>query len=190
MSVSFFANIDDLSDLLTAVFQLPEITVYQTYSAIDQPLMCCGQPQDVLSLIQTGESQFSFWAHTVMPMPNMKPISLNKGGTRTTIEGCGLYSLHVGYMDSSALCVSTLAWYTEAGARAKCSVQPGPDAVDWAAHKKLGTKLQSLVRRKLQVASVAGRSILSGALHAHQNGAHLKEHKNSPNEYSIPALLA
>lgn len=190
MSVSFFATIDDLSDLLTAVFELPEMAVYQTYSAIDQPLICCSQPQDVVRLIQTGESQFSFWARTVMSMPSMRPIALIEGGTRTTIEGCGLYSLQVGYMDSSALCVSTLAWYTEAGARAKCSVQPGPDAVDWAAHKKLGTKLQSLVRRKLQVTSVAGRSILFGALHAHQNGAHLKEHRNSPNEYSIPGLLA
>lgn len=178
---------DDLSALLIAVFEMPGIAVYQTYSAIDQPLILCSQPQDALHLIQAGETQFSLWASSVMPTPTIRSIALIKGGMRSTIEGCGLYSLQVGYSDSSNLCVSTLTWYTEAGARAKCRVQPGPDSVDWVAHKKLGTKLQSLVRRKLQVASVAGRSILQGALRAHQSGSRLKEHKNSPTEYSVLA---
>lgn len=186
MSISFFATIDDLSELLKAVLDLPGITAYQTYSAIDQPIATCTQSQEVISLIQTGESQFSLWAPSVMPTPSVRTINLIKGGHRFTIEGCGLFSLQVGYIDSSLLCVSTLTWFSEVGARSKCSVHPGPESVDWAAHKKLGTKLQSLVRRRLQVASVSGRAILPGALRAHQNGAHLKEHKNSPYEYSVP----
>jgi hypothetical protein len=184
MSVSFFASVDDLSDLVKAIFDLPGITVYQTYSAIDRPLVKCVQAEEVVRLIQMGESQFSLWAASVMPPPSIRSIALVKGGKRSTIEGCGLYSLHVGHIDSSILCVSTLTWFTEVGARAKCSVQPGPESVDWAAHKKLGAKLQSLVRRKLQVASVSGRAVLPAALRAHQNGALLKEHRNSPYEYS------
>ena len=176
---------DDLEDLAKAVLELPGVTVYQTYSAIDQPLVTCTHPQELVRLIQTGESQFSIWASSVMSAPSIRSIALIKGGKRSTIEGCGLYSLQVGHIDSSILCVSTITWFTEVGARAKCSVQPGPESVAWAAHKKLGTKLQSLVRRKLQVASVSGRAVLPGALRAHQNGARLKEHKNSPYEYSI-----
>jgi hypothetical protein len=187
VSVRFFATSEDLASLLRAVFAALPASVVQSCSHPGQRLIQCETVTEAVDLLFNGEAQLGLWFPAVMPAPNIRRIALQEGGFRFCAEGCGLFWLNVGHMSSSIICASTVSWFTEAGAYAKCNVVPGPGAVDWPAHRRIAARLSSLIRRGLSVTSVSGRSVLPGALAAHRAGCRLKEHANAPYDYTVAA---
>lgn len=179
MSSTFFASRSDLAELAEGIFSVSELVAWQSYSVPGQPPTRCASPSEFKELMSSGENLFALWVPSVMPPPSLKAINLHNGQTRHAVEGCGLFSLNVGYTSEALICSSHLSWFTEAGARARCSVLPGPDSVDWEKHKQIGSRLASLVRG-LKVASVPGRPVLRGAWKLHLEGGLLKEHRNAP----------
>jgi hypothetical protein len=179
MSSTFFASHSDLAELAEEVFSALELVAWQRYSDPGHAPIKCETSAELKKLLSSGEQLLSFWVPGVMPPPSIRAIDLHDGGTRQVVEGCGLFSLNVGHITESLICASDLSWFTEAGARAQCSVLPGPEATDWVKHKQVGSRLTSLIRR-LKVASSPGRPVLRGAWRVHLEGGLLKEHRNAP----------
>lgn len=187
MSVSFFASREDLAELLHALYEVPSLTAMQVYSVPGFPLVRCPSAPEAQQLLASGEDLICLHVANVMPEPSVRTINLNNGQVRLTVEGCGLFWLSVGFESSLLVCASTLSWFTEAGARAKCLAVPGPDAVQWQEHKAAASKFTYLLRRRLKVASSPGRPIMRAALEKYRQGSQLKEHKNAT--HAITATL-
>lgn len=183
MSSTFFASRTDIADLADEIFSELNVVAWQRYSTPGQAPIRCESSEELKQLISSGEDLFSLWFPEVMPLPSIRTIDLHGGNKRHVVEGCGLFFLNLGHMTNSLLCASDLSWFTEAGAKAKCTVLPGPEATDWARHKQVGARLTSLIRR-LKVASAPGRPILRGAWQMHLEGALFKEHRNAPDSIS------
>jgi hypothetical protein len=179
MSSTFFANHSDLTDLAEEIFAALKLVAWQRYSAPGLAPIKCETSAELKKLLWSGEELLSFWMPEIMPAPSIRAIALHDGSTRQVVEGCGLFSLNVGHMTGSLICASELSWFTEAGARKKCSVLPCPEETDWVKHRQVGSRLTSLVRR-LKVASAPGRPVLRGAWGVHLEGGLLKEHRNAP----------
>jgi hypothetical protein len=187
MSVTFFAMRDDVLTLLERVFAKYRLTAYEAYSAPGAFLQSLPSATETAALLHATTAQIALWFPEAMPQPSIERIDLEGGSFRWAVRGCGLFRFSVGILKPPKLTASHLSWFTEAGARAKCRVTPGPDAVAWLAHKRIGTFITGLVRRTLCAATVSGRPVLTAALGEHRSGLRLVEHLGAPCEYQVPA---
>lgn len=188
MSVTFFAGPADLAVLAESLFLIPGLTVYEAYSqAGAKPLSFTTAPPLQAALAGARHGHFRLWWAETMRRPAIRRISLRAGGHRYTVEGCGLFALLPGALSETVLTPTALTWFSEAGARAKCGVTPGPAAVNWPEHRRVGNRLTSLVRRTLAVASTPGRPVLPEALALHAAGRALKDDPSTPWSYAVGA---
>jgi hypothetical protein len=188
VSVSFFATPVDILAIFTDVFSKHSPVVYEIYSVPGEPIRSFSSRAAIGEHLKAQAApHLALWFPEVMPQPSVERFLLNSGVPRFTVHGCGLFWLHVGAIKPPTLVASQLTWFSEAGARAKCSVAPGPEAVVWPAHKRFGTYLTGLLRRRLKAASVPGKPVLADALRAHHAGLRLVEHSTATFEYQVGA---
>jgi hypothetical protein len=146
--------------VLSFVFDETDCQVFEAYSEIDQPARRFGSLDELAESFPIGvdrdglgyAQQLLLWSPKVMPAPAIKTINLKKPGgrKRQKVEGCGLFTLHLGGEHDGGLTESQLGYWTEAGARQRCSALPGPDTVDWAAHKILAGRLKYHVIKRVK----------------------------------------
>jgi len=187
MSVTFFATTEDIVTFIERVFAKHSLTAYEDYSVPGAVLRSFSSAGDTATLLRSSNARLGLWFPEAMSEPAIVRIDLKAGSFRWTVQGCGLFWLSVGILKPPKLTASYLSWFTEAGARTKCRVTPGPEAVSWPAHKRVGAFLTSLVRRTLAAATVSGRPVLAGALGEHRSGLQLVEHLGAPFEYRVGA---
>lgn len=187
MSVTFFATPEDIVTFIERVFAKYRLTAYEDYSVPGAVLRSSSSATETAALLRSTTAQIAMWFPEAMPEPSIVRIDLKAGSFRWAVQGCGLFWLSVGVMKPPKLTASHLSWFTEAGARSKCRVATGPDAISWLAHKRVATFLAGLVRRTLCAATVSGRPVLAGALRQHQSGLQLVEHLGAPFEYQVRA---
>jgi hypothetical protein len=187
MSITFYAGPDDLGQVFAQALSIPALVVLECYSVPGSDLRRFASSHDAVAALLTGSRQFCLWSPRIMPEPHVARVDLGSGRERLTAQGCGLFWLNAGLIVGNTITASHLSWFTESGARAKCSVTPGPDSVDWAVHKTLANHLQGVVRRKLRVASVPGRAILREALSKYEAGWQLKEHIGATRSITVGA---
>ena len=146
--------------MLSFVFEETDCVVFESYSEIEQDLRAFAALDEVEAAFTLGlapdrgtgfAQQFSLWSRSVMERPTIRTIALKKpaGKTRQAVEGCGLFQLHLGGEREGELTESQLGYWTEAGAKQRCVAIPGPDRVNWAAHRALAGKLKYCVTRRL-----------------------------------------
>jgi hypothetical protein len=186
MNLRFFAAPDDFHLLLEACLAEPGSQLFEAYSQFNEEVrvfLSSSAAVQALALGHdphgTGNAGFlTLWAPTVMPHPTVRRFDITSrkyppGTWRETTEGCGLFRLHTGGIHHQAIIASTMDAFTERGARAKCGVRPGPEAVDWAAHSSLTRRLTRLIRRQLAVARAGPYPVLPAALQSHRAGTRL-----------------
>lgn len=157
---SFRAGPAELRQVLSFVFDETDCQIFETYSEIDQPLRTFASLSEITDAFSLGvdehgsgyAQQLSLWSPKVMAAPTISTIHLNEpaGAKRQVVEGCGLLTLHLGGEHDGELTDSQLGYWTEAGAKQRCAVVPGPDSVDWEAHKALAGKLKYHVTRRIK----------------------------------------
>jgi len=88
-----------------------------------------------------------------MPPPSIRRIALKvlHDQYRFAAERCGLFFLHLGGAHNGSFPASTFSHWSEVGAQQRCTVTPGPDSVNCAAHKKLGGALSRQASRASRV---------------------------------------
>jgi hypothetical protein len=158
----FKAGPTDVRQVLTFIFEETDCVLLETYSAIDQDLREFTALADVeaafmLGIVPEGSTlaqQFSLWSPSVMPRPTLRTIMLKRpaGRIRHVVEGCGLFQLHLGGKLDGEVIGSALGYWTEAGAKQRCMVVPGPERVNWLAHRTLAEKLKYHVTKRLNTA--------------------------------------
>ena len=149
----FTAGPAEVRQVLSFVFGETDCLVFETYSEIDRELRTFTALADAEAAFELGVAskgsepaqQLSLWSPSVMPRPTIITITLKKppGKIRQTVEGCGLFQLHFGGQRGSEITESQLGYWTEAGARERCMVVPGPDSVNWVSHQALAGKLKA-----------------------------------------------
>lgn len=199
----FFAAREDLLAFLEFAMAQPGLQVLETYSDLNEDGRRFTDYRTLAALPTLGTDpqgggaavQLSLWAPWVMPAkPLITRIDLKaeyaSGDTfRHTVGGAGLVWLLCGGLHdrTRTLTGSALTWFREAGARAKFGGRPGPDDVDWAQHRRLVSRLQYHVTRRLAVARADGRYVLPHALHLHRAGVLLKDSSRAPITYTVGA---
>jgi hypothetical protein len=153
----FRATPHGLRNLLAFVFTDTDCRVYETYSQYDAELRefrSLGECEAALAIGVDPHGhgvaqQLALWSPRVMPPPTVRriPLSVQDHSFRYTIEGCGLLWLHLGGEHQGTITESSLGYFTEPGARRKCTVKPGPDSVDWSAHGELAGRLRRQLDR-------------------------------------------
>jgi len=188
MSITFFAGPEDLPLVAEGLFAMPGLTAFEAYSGVGAEPRSFSSATDLVAALSTqAPAHFVLWWQSAMPYPNTRRFSLTSGGTRSTVEGCGLFTFLAGAATPNVLTPTAISWFTEAGARAKCTVLPGPESVDWPAHRRVGAQVARLIRSRLAVAHVPGRPILPQALGLAQAGIALKDSTGTPWNYPIGA---
>lgn len=190
VNLSFFALPEDFFPLLEACLAHPGTRLLEAYSVFNMPVREFGTGAQAVAGLDLGRDPhgtgcaalLGLWAPDVMPHPNIRRIELSPtefppGTWRETTEGCGLFWFHTGGVHGDTIVASTLSAFTERGARAKCGVTPGPDAVDWKAHELFAKELTRGARR-LSPARAGRILVLPAALKAHRAGAALIPRRN------------
>jgi len=188
MSSTFFAGPEDLTLVADGLFAIPGLTVFEAYSVIGAEPQSFSSANDLVAALSTPiPAHFVLWWQSAMSHPNIRRFRLTSGGERSTVEGCGLFTFLAGAATPGVLMPTAISWFSETGARAKCTVLPGPDSVDWPAHRRLGAQVARLIRSRLAVAHVPGRPILPQALALARSGFALKDSAGTPWDYPIRA---
>ena len=177
---TFFAADDDFAPLLQGMLAIPGSELFEVYGFAGSPARSFADPNKAISSLGLGKDagghgvavHCALWVPNVMPPPTRRRIELNTGSWRETIEGCGLFWLQAGGRSEGAVTESTLGWFTEGSARQRCSVEPGPDQVDWTAHAAVRNNLTQLLR-ELSVARARRFPVLPRALELHKGGLRL-----------------
>jgi len=157
----FKAGPAEVRQVLSFVFGETDCLLFETYSVIDQDLRKFAALDDVEAAFALGVApkgsglaqQFSLWSPSVMPRPTIRAIALKRpaGKIRHTVEGCGLFQLQFGGERDDEVTESQLGYWNEAGAKERCTVVPGPNSVNWVAHRALAGKLKYYVTKRIKV---------------------------------------
>ena len=155
----FKADPAEVRQVLSFVFGETDCLLFETYSDINQDLRQFAALDDIEAAFALGVApkgsdlaQFSLWSPSVMPRPTIRTIALKRpaGTVRRTVEGCGLFQLHLGGERDDEVTESQLGYWNEAGAKERCMVVPGPDSVNWVAHRALAGKLKHHVTQRIK----------------------------------------
>jgi hypothetical protein len=135
--------------LLSFAFDEEHCRLFESYSAVGQEVREFTKLAELeatiaLEATPTDPHLLSLWSPSVMPRPTIRTITLKRpaGGMRQVVEGCGLFQLQIGSARNGEVTEGQLGYWTEAGAKGRCTVVPGPESVDWEAHRILASKLK------------------------------------------------
>jgi len=184
--VVFFAAPEDFQPLVEGFLADEGASFFEAYSVIGQPVRRFVSATEAITTLRLGHDEhgngvagyLGLWVPAVTPQPTIRRIDLDSrrfppGSWRETTEGCGIFWLQTGGLHHGAVTASRLTAFTERSARAKCSVEPGPDAVDWHAHTRTTRRLTRLIHSGLAVAKAGRHPVFQGALDRHRSGARL-----------------
>ena len=177
---TFFASDDDFSPLLEGMLRIQGSQLFEVYGFPGTNARAFTSASQAATTLGLGRDSgghgvavhCALWVPAVMPAPARRRIDLNAGSWRERIEGCGLFWLHAGGRSEQAVTESTLGWFTQGAARQRCSVEPGPEQVDWVSHSQVAKSLASLLRQ-LGVARARRFPVLPRALELHRAGFRL-----------------
>jgi hypothetical protein len=181
--LKFFAAPDDFPPFFEQLLIAPR-RLFEVYSEPGQKsrefFMADATLRSLLGQDPDGNGvrlHLALWAPEIMPAPGIRRIVLRgpefpPGSWRESVEGCGLFWLQTGGLHADAITASSLGWFTQRAAARQCTVEPGPDSVNWAAHAALAASLKRVVRQ-LAVARAGQHGILPDALTRHRAGARL-----------------
>jgi len=163
---NFYVRGNDLRAVLSFVFDLPDITVYEAYSPYDDELRIFRTLEDLESaygLSGTSPVLLRLWSHVVSDRPAVRRFELKVPGYsyRHVVEDMGLMQIHVPKQDVNELHYSTFSHWNEAGARER--VGAAADAYDWAALRKVSGRIQWHIFNHLAAAKLFNCAILSDA---------------------------
>ena len=197
--MTFFAAPEDFPGLLSALLAEPGRRLFEVYSTPGQRARTFVAAADTapleLGLDRHGNGvavHLALWVPAVMPAPSIRRVRLNPGvasdaGWREAVEGCGLIWLHSGGLKGDTITASSIGWFTQRGAETKCTVSPGPAAVNWSVHKSVTGTVARLLRRQLAAAHASSHPVLAGALARHRAGARLVSGLGAKQEYRVEA---
>ena len=177
---TFFGADDDFAPLLEGMLGFPGAQLFEVYGYWGAQARAFTDAQHALATLPLGTDpgghgiavHCALWIPAVMPPPTRRRFEMGTGGSREVVEGCGLFWLQAGGHAEHSVTESTLSWFTEGAARQQCSVAPGPEAVDWAAHARVAMGLKRLLSH-LAVARAQRFPVLRRALELHQTGVPL-----------------
>jgi hypothetical protein len=177
---TFFAAPEDFVPLIERVLQLDGAQLLEVYSRVGERVRAFTLSGDVVDALQLGvdptgnslAAHCALWVPKVMPPPTRKQIELRAGGWRESVEGCGLFWLQTGGLHDQSITESRFGWFTEAAARSKCTVAPGPDAVRWNEHAVVVKQLKAALR-SLTVTRAERFPVLRKAAALHAEGYRL-----------------
>ena len=196
--IKFFAAPEDFPTLLERLFE-EERRLFEVYSQPGQHTREFASAAAISSLPfgqdpdGTGVAlHLALWASSVMPRPKVRRIELREptfppGSWRESVEGCGLFWLQTGGLHGDAITASSIGWFTRAAAARQCTIEPGPDSVDWEGHSAIAKALKRLVQRELRAASAGPHPVLPDALRRHRDGSRLIGGLGTKQEFHVEA---
>jgi len=182
--LDFFAIRPDLEQLFAFLFAETDFQVFESYSALGQPIRRFASFEDLCAGFDVGHDKhgnglavlLQLWSPSVMSEHQIRRIKLDPekcdGFTfRFSITGFGLVQLYLGGIHNRIITKSHYGHFSERGAASRGDVS----SVDWNALRKMSGRVQRHIGRKLSVAKVPGRPVLSGAYKLNTEGFELKE---------------
>ena len=196
--LTFFAAPEDFPVLLQNLLTGTGRRLYEVYSTPGHRARTFASGAEAaeleLGLDPQGNgvaAHLALWIPEIMPAPSLRRIRLSPGvaaaAWRETVEGCGLIWLHAGGLNGETITASSLGWFSQRTAEAKCTVEPGPSAVNWSAHLAVTRALTRLLRRDLAAAHASRRPVLRHALERHRSGARLVSGLGVKQEFRVEA---
>jgi hypothetical protein len=194
--LKFFGIRDDLEDVFEFIYRNTDFHVFESYSQYDKELQEYKNTKEIMNLSDIGRDNkgngaaylFSLWSPSVMSKPNIKRIELKvpRHSFRYSVEGCGLFWMQIGGIYHNIITPSSITFFTEKGAYAKCSAKPGPDDVNWKTNKELSGKLRYHTQRRLKEKAIKGGGVvMKKATTLLQDSIILKDNKYSTWSYEI-----
>jgi hypothetical protein len=183
-NLDFFAVREDMHALFDALFAEVDVRVFESYSAFGEKLRAFrsfGELADAYPDIgkdRHGNGHaitLQLWCPAAGKRPRTKRIDFTKpikGATfRYNIDGWALMQLYLGGTHKKVVTKSHFGHNSFERAR-KWGSEEG---VDWKALEQTSRKIQSIIRTRLAVARVPGRSVLAGAYALAKRGITLVE---------------
>ena len=166
--------------IIERVLELDGAQLVEVYSRVGEHARTFTIASDIVDALQLGvdpigkglAAHCALWVPKVMPPPRRTHIELRAGGWRESVEGCGLFWLQTGGLHDQSITESRFGWFTEAAARSKCTVAPGPEAVRWNEHAVVVKQLKAALR-SLTVARAERFPVLRSAAVLHAAGYRL-----------------
>ena len=194
-SLDFFAARTDMSALLSFLFDSTDVRVFESYSEYEQPLKEFCSFEALAASHEVGVDEhgkgrailLQLWSPSVMSRLDIQQITLDpsrcNGHTlRYNIDGWGLIQLYLGGVHNHVITKSHYGHNSEKRAQAWGHAED----VNWEALAKLSSRIRYHISRRLAVAKVPGRPVLSEAYELARSGYELKEHAKSSERYELP----
>jgi hypothetical protein len=191
--LEFFAVHADLQQVVEFLYGETDFHVYELYSAYGQELREFKSFAELDAAFDIGQdihghghaALLSLWSPAVMKTPHITRVKLDPkhcdGFTfRYTTGGWGAVQLYLGGLHARIVTKSHFGHGSERGARS-LGYRSG---VDWKALAKLSNRVRYHVSKRLAVAKVPGRPVLSAAYELYREGYELKEAAAHPTSYT------
>ena len=170
MALNFFAADDDLTEVVSWLFQVPGMKFFEEYSAPDQQNRWFERADEVTDRLKSSPHMLAAWPSDVGGKPKQKAVRFNKelqdefGGTgRTILESPAI--IRVRRVTEIPECINpfSISCWTEKGARQRSNYdEKALDSVDWS---RLTSIVASIERRikKTSPGRLNSQPILPGA---------------------------
>lgn len=146
--IEFEKSEKEIEEIFAQIFDKLGCVLFEAYSVPGSEIREFNSSEKVefsiSSLIKNHGAQLSIWCSNVMPKPQFRRISLNGGGSRQAVDGCGLFSLQLKATKGSSYIMGKIGYFTESAANNKYSGLNGPELVNWGNHKQVVNLLKKL----------------------------------------------
>jgi hypothetical protein len=176
----FFAADDDFTPLLDGMLSVEGSQLFEVYGFLSKTARSFTSSSEAIRTLGLGLDQggsghainCALWVPSVMPTPSRRRVNMESGQWRETVEGCGLFWLQAGGRHEGTITESSLGWFTQGAARQRCTVEPGPESINWQGHAEVAKRLAQLLGT-LATARAGRFQVLPRAAAHHATGARL-----------------
>lgn len=198
-SLDFFAAKTDQNAIIEFLLSSTDVRIFESYSEPDHEIREFKSLDDLAAAFEIGSDKYGnglavllqLWSPSVMQSLEITRFDLRPefcdGHTfRYRIDGGALIQLYFGGVYNRVITKSHLGHNSEIRAK-KWGASEG---VNWQELKKLSNKIQYHIRKRLAVAKVPGRPVLTEAFALARDGFSLKEAAQTPWDYKLDSAKA
>lgn len=193
--LDFYANRQDMFDIIDHMFDLSPMRLFEANSRVDQEIVEFKSSRELSNYLKLQENHYGvfvrgYW-ESVTVKPKSRRINLNPsiGNFKYDFNGAGVFQLLQGRphdLAENSLNLSCFSHWNEKGALQRANYADDDImGVNWAEFKKLSGKLHRHLRNKMFKAKLFKLPILNGAYSDLENGGKLF---GQPGVYSLGSV--
>lgn len=171
--LDFYANTNDMLEVIDYLFTLAPMRLFESYSQKDKEILEFRSSKDILDSphIENNHGRVFVigWWESVTSRPYTRRFDLSPsiGKFRYSLEGVGTFQLNQGGLHDLAeksLNISRFSHWNEKGARQRANFSDDDiEEVNWQEFRRLSGKVHRYLRNNMPRAKLFKRPILTGA---------------------------